>query len=58
MICLDDGKATRAKRVYEGVEDDHYQCEEGHAFGLDWSRGPATEPQWPPPPEIAAMLKG
>lgn len=58
FVCMDEGKATRAKRVYEGIEDDHYRCDEGHEFGIDWSRGEPTEPQWPPPADIAAMLKG
>ena len=52
MVCFgDDGKLIRAVRTYEGDEDDRYRCERGHEFGIDWSRGPATEPQWPPGPE-------
>lgn len=51
MVCLGDhGQLTRAERVYEGVEDDHYVCAKGHQFGMDWRAGPATEPQWPPGP--------
>ncbi len=49
MICLgDDGVTTKAKRIHEGVETDHYRCEKGHEFGLDWPT-PASERQWPPP---------
>jgi hypothetical protein len=52
MVCLDSGALTKATRVHEGVESDQYRCERGHEFGMDWSRGPATEPLWPPPPEL------
>jgi len=52
--CLNEGKVTKATRVYEGAEDDHYVCELGHQFGIDYRKGPATEPQWPPPPELVA----
>jgi len=55
--CLfEDGVVTKATRVYEGVEDDHYACEREHKFGIDWSRGAATEPQWPPKPELVAKF--
>jgi hypothetical protein len=47
-------KITKATRVYEGEEDDHYRCELGHEFGVDFRKGPATEAQWPPPPELVA----
>lgn len=50
----ENNKITKATRVYEGAEDDHYRCELGHEFGMDWRKGPATEPQWPPPPELLA----
>ncbi len=50
--CLEAGKVTRAVRIYEGVEDDQYRCENGHVFGIDYRKGPATEPQWPPAPEL------
>lgn len=56
MVCVDEGRLTKAVRVHEGVESDQYVCERRHTFGMDWSRGPATEPEWPPPPEIEAML--
>ncbi len=57
MICLsDDGVLTKATRIREGMETDQYRCEKGHEFGMDWPE-PATEPQWPPPPEIAEMVK-
>ena len=59
--CLNEGKATRATRIYEGVEDDQYRCDLGHEFGVDYRRGPATEATWPLTPEqvaeIAAMAK-
>ena len=52
--CFECGK--RAERVYEGVEDDHYLCEGGHQFGIDWSRGgPPDEPQWPPPADFISL---
>jgi hypothetical protein len=57
MVCLEAGALVKATRVYEGIEDDHYECERGHEFGLDWRRGPAEEPQWPPPAELAAALE-
>lgn len=57
MVCLDDGVVTKAVRVHEGVESDQYRCDSGHTFGMDWSRGPATEPEWPPPPDVVAMMK-
>jgi hypothetical protein len=57
MVCLgDDALITKATRIYEGSEDDRYRCEQGHEFGMDWSKGPATEPQWPLDPELAAAL--
>ena len=52
MVCLDDGRVTRAIRTFEGVESDDYTCEQGHMFSLDWQSGPATEEQWPLPPEL------
>lgn len=55
--CLDSKVLTKATRVHEGVESDQYRCERGHVFGMDWSRGPATEPLWPPPPELLRSLK-
>jgi hypothetical protein len=39
----------RAERTGEGSEDDMYRCEAGHVFGIDWSMGAPTAPQWPPP---------
>jgi hypothetical protein len=57
--CLDGGKVTKATRVCEGAETDQYVCELGHQFGIDYRSGPATGPQWPPPPElVAAFSKG
>jgi hypothetical protein len=55
MVCLDDGALTRAVRTYEGVESDQYRCDLGHEFGLDWPEI-AADPQWPPPPDIAALV--
>ena len=57
LPCMMDDVLTKATRVHEGVEDDQYRCERGHAFGVDWSRGAPAEPQWPPPKEIADSLK-
>jgi hypothetical protein len=48
MECLGDGAITKAVRIVEGVETDQYRCERGHVFGVEYRRGPATEPQWPP----------
>jgi hypothetical protein len=57
MTCLMDGVLTKSIRIYEGCEDDHYQCEQGHTFGMDWSRGAATEPQWPPAKELVEAFE-
>jgi len=57
MVCLsDERRLTRAWRFYDGVETDHYRCDKGHEFGMDW-REPATEPQWPPPPDVAGLVE-
>ena len=56
MICIDEGRLVKAVRVHEGVETDQYGCERGHRFGMDFPRGPATEPEWPPPPDVVAMF--
>lgn len=58
MTCLWEAKKlTKATRVYEGLEDDHYQCELGHTFGIDWEYGgPPDQPQWPPGPEHLALV--
>ncbi len=44
MKCL-----GRAVRVYEGMENDGYECNEcGHKFSIDWSHGgPPVKPCWP-----------
>jgi hypothetical protein len=47
---------ARSERTVEGFESDQYVCEKGHAFGIDWRDKPATEPQWPPSPQLAALL--
>lgn len=57
MVCLTAGHVTKATRVYEGDESDGYKCEQGHEFGMDWSKGPATEALWPPSPEMQAFSK-
>ena len=57
MDCLTEGQLTKATRTYEGDESDQYRCERGHEFGMDWSRGPATEPEWPPSPELEEFAK-
>jgi hypothetical protein len=57
MDCLEDGVLTKAVRIYEGSEDDHYRCEKGHKFGMDFRRGPATEPMWPPSQEMIEFAK-
>ncbi len=50
--------AGPATRCYEGVETDQYLCGEcGARFGMDWRRGPPTEPCWPIPPEAAAAIR-
>jgi len=37
-----------ADRVYEGIEDDLYQCRDcGKRFGIDWRRGGPERPCWP-----------
>lgn len=57
MVCGFEGVVTRAERVYEGVEDDHYRCDAGHEFGVDWSRGRPTEPAWPLSAEMTAAIQ-
>lgn len=58
MVCLmDDDIMTKAVRVSEGAEADKYRCEKGHTFSMDFPRGPATEPSWPPPPELGGPPK-
>jgi hypothetical protein len=49
---MDDGALTCATRVVEGVEADQYACDKGHRFGVDYTRGPATEAEWPPSQEL------
>ena len=56
--CYGNGKITKATRLYEGVEDDGYRCELGHEFGVDDRKGPATEPQWPPPAALVESVTG
>ena len=56
MVCLTDGTLTKATRIRDGLEDDQYVCELGHEFGVDWSHGEATEPQWPPTAELRALV--
>jgi hypothetical protein len=54
---FEQGVAAKATRVNEGYETDHYVCAHGHRFGIDWARGPATEPQWPPPAELVEAAR-
>jgi hypothetical protein len=59
MVCMgDDGVLTKATRIVEGAESDQYRCEKRHTFGIDWRGKPATEPQWPPPPERVEAFGG
>jgi len=61
VMCM---KCTgKAKRIYEGLEDDHYLCEKcGCRFGIDWSNdSPLGKPCWPPSEEeieAAKKLRG
>ena len=55
--CLAEGKVSKATRVHEGVEDDQYECERGHQFGVDYQRGPASERTWPLTPEQIAEIE-
>lgn len=57
--CMWEQKTlTKATRVSEGVETDHYTCEQGHAFGVDYAHaGPPTDPQWPPPAELVTAMQ-
>ena len=50
VMCMHcTGKAIR---VYEGLEDDWYLCDEcGKKTGIDWSRGQPEKPCWPPSPK-------
>jgi hypothetical protein len=56
MDCLMDGVLTKASRIYEGDEDDRYRCEKGHVFGMDFRKGAATEPMWPPAQEYVDFV--
>ena len=56
VMCMSCG--GKAVRVYEGMEDDHYRCEECHGgFGIDWGRKQPSAPCWPPSDEEARMMK-
>jgi DNA-directed RNA polymerase subunit RPC12/RpoP len=56
VMCMSCG--GKAIRIYEGYEDDHYRCEAcSDKFGLDWRRGPAQEPCWPPSEEEIKAMK-
>ena len=54
MTCMWEERAiTKATRISEGIENDHYVCEKGHQFGIDYDHGgPPSEPQWPPKQEL------
>jgi len=48
----------RAVRTSEGLENDAYRCEAGHAFLVDWTYdGPPKEPRWPPTDEERARFE-
>lgn len=50
ICCLDC--FGPADRIQEGTESDLYACRDcGQRFGIDWRRGPAEKPCWPPSPE-------
>lgn len=56
-VCLADNmELVPAKRTYEGDETDEYKCDKGHTFGMDWSAGPAEQPQWPPSEELKQLV--
>ena len=55
VACMNCGE--QADRIFEGIEDDQYQCQKGHGFGIDWRRGPPEKPLWPPTPEERAMIE-
>ena len=55
--CVEQGKVSRATRTHEGAEGDQYECERGHRFGVDYRRGPATEPTWPLTAEQIAEIE-
>jgi hypothetical protein len=57
MVCLGDRLLTKATRTREGAETDHYACEKGHHFGMDFPKGPPTEPEWPPSEELRSIAK-
>jgi hypothetical protein len=57
LVCLGDGKLTKAARTYEGDESDGYLCDKGHDFSIDWRGKPATEAQWPPSRELIDAMK-
>ncbi|HTE56518.1 MAG TPA: hypothetical protein VK698_36950 [Kofleriaceae bacterium] len=57
LECLGQSKVSKATRVHEGVENDQYECERGHQFGVHYRRGPATEPTWPLTPEQIAAIE-
>jgi hypothetical protein len=48
---------ARARRVHEGLEDDHYECEQGHGFAIDWSRSRPARPCWPPSDEERELFE-
>jgi hypothetical protein len=49
---------ARAERTGEGLEDDLYCCEAGHAFGIDWSvDGSPPTPRWPPSDAERALFE-
>ncbi len=55
--CALKGEIAPAERVYEGLEDDHYECAKGHKYGIDWAySGPPDKPQFPPDEEVLEQI--
>jgi len=47
-----------ADRTAEGTEADGYRCREcGKCFTVDWRRGPAEKPLWPPTAAEAVLIE-
>jgi hypothetical protein len=58
MVCLHEGRLTRADLSYAGDETDDFLCEEGHNFGMDHPRADevSQELAWPPSAELKAWI--
>ena len=56
VMCMECG--SKAIRIREGIETDHYECPQEHRFSMDWSRSePPNTPQWPPSQEELELFK-